>query len=133
MYRSIGPIPVISLSVLTLALLGCATSMNQVQPGRVIMDRSGINYPSDSEDCRWIAETATNQAIQDGITAGVIGGLAGAAIGSFSGHAGSGAGIGALVGVGTQAIGSATDQHEDATRVWANCMASRGYAIYSVR
>ncbi len=79
------------------------------------------------------SETATNQAIQDGITAGVIGGLAGAAIGSFSGHAGSGAGIGALVGVGTQAIGSATAQHEDATRVWANCMASRGYAIYSVR
>ena len=139
MYRSIGSIPVISLSVLTLALLGCATSMNQVQPGRVIMDRSGINYPSDSQDCRWIAEsydyseTATNQAIQDGITAGVIGGLAGAAIGSFSGHAGSGAGIGALVGVGTQAIGSATAQYDDATRVWANCMASRGYAIYSVR
>ena len=58
MYRSLGSIPVISLSVLTLALLGCATSMNQVQPGRVIMDRSGINYPSDSQDCRWIGESS---------------------------------------------------------------------------
>lgn len=139
MNRSIGSISVIPLSVLTLALLGCASSMNQVQPGRVIMDRSGINYPGDSQDCRRIAESydytepATNQAIQDGVTAGVIGGIAGAAIGSFSGHAGSGAGIGAIVGVGTQAISSATDQHEDATRVWANCMSSRGYAIYSVR
>ncbi len=108
MNRSIGSISVIPLSVLTLALLGCASSMNQVQPGLVIMDRSGINYPGDSQDCRRIAEsydyteTATNQAVQDGVTAGVIGGIAGAAIGSFSGHAGSGAGIGAIVGVGTR-------------------------------
>lgn len=139
MNRRIRSIYVIPYAFLTLALLGCATTLNQVQPGRVIMDRSGVNYQDDSQDCRWIAEsydyseTATNKAIQDGVTAGVIGGITGAAIGSFSGQAGSGAGIGALVGVGTQAIRSAVDQPEDATRVWANCMSSRGHAVYSVR
>ncbi len=139
MNLSIRLIFVITLSVITLAFLGCASTMNDVQPGRVIMDRSEVNYLGDSQDCRQIAEsydytqTATDKAIQNGVTAGVIGGITGAAIGSLSGQVGSGAGIGALVGVGTQAIRSAGDQHEDATRVWANCMSSRGHAVYSVR
>lgn len=139
MHRCNGLLLVFILSFITLALDGCTSTMNQVQPGRVIMDRSGSNYPWDSQDCRQIAESynyaeaATDKAIQNGVTAGVIGGITGAAIGSISGHVGSGAGIGALVGVGSQAISSAVDQQEDATRVWANCMSSRGYAVYSVK
>ncbi len=44
MNPSIRLISVITLSVITLGFLGCASTMNDVQPGRVIMDRSGVNY-----------------------------------------------------------------------------------------
>lgn len=132
------PKTLITLSVATMLLGGCASQANLVQPSVVTMDKTGATFAADDTHCRRIAETrdyfgeAMGRAVVKGLVGGIAGGIGGAVIGHQFGNASAGAvagGVGAGTGLALQGAGL---QEETATTVWAKCMVNRGHPVYSV-
>jgi hypothetical protein len=138
-----------AISILILAVTGCATTMPQ-GPSVMVLPAQGKPFSLFQEEdanCRKWAEKsigispaeAQNKGTASGATVGALTGAgAGALLGSVSGHMGAGAAIGAGVGLlmGT-AVGSDTGQvsAREAQRrydiAYAQCMASNGNQIGS--
>ncbi len=123
---------------LALLLVGCATARERfvVFPMR---GQDATQVEKDRDECETLAQTHRNSddatlgaALGLGVGAG-SGAAVGAVAGSFFGRAGWGAGYGAATGAVTGLAAGITagamSDHQRYLRIYAVCMASRGYNV----
>lgn len=128
---------IFSISILALALTGCATPPNTPGAGSgktytPVVDMQGLDmtrYSKDLDECRQYsgiidAGKATMQGAIGGI---ILGALLGAAVGHQHGMSNFGANYGATLGGGAGMGAAGNKAIGQQERIMVNCMAGRGY------
>jgi uncharacterized protein YcfJ len=142
------PLTVASVGLLSLALVGCA-STRPTSPSLTVLPGPGKSqaiFDRDADSCESAARRATGyqspgQAANDATVSSAVvgtalGAIAGTAIGAASGRAGQGAAIGAGTGLlAGSAIGASQGANAGASvqarydQVFAQCMNQRGHQV----